>query len=787
MVSLTNNAHHHAAKSPLGNANNNADHHDYDYDYAAASRTKYKRRLVSAVRTFPPGCGPQPMPINYPPRRLVSAVRRFPPFCGRNAPPPLVNKTDGTHMQALEISDVDDDATTLKDNDFVSTKKVDENATGKCFDTENLEENQGQDNMANIDGLVERLVNIYSPKEDFDEFKFAEHALAVPAPKISKTQQKTGFKLDSEKKKTDIKMVKPLNYVRNQTGAAVGQRKHKPAHSALKKNTSTKEKQGQIVLWDGETSTDEYESKKSRTLCVTVNPPPRVGSSSVGARRKVKDTLRLFQCICRKILQEDEAKQFRRLRIDLDAAKVLKEKNKLVNTDKQYIGPVPGVEVGDEFNYRVELAIVGVHRLYQGGIDYVRQGGKILATSIVASGGYNDDLDSSDVLIYSGQGGTGDKKKGPEDQKLERGNLSLANSKDERNPVRVIRGETANPSDPKSKIYIYDGLYVVDSYWQDMGQHGKMVYQFRLVRIPGQPELAWKVVKKSKNLNSREGVCLKDISQGREKFPICVVNTIDDEKPPSFQYTKTMIYPDWCQPIPPKACDCKTKCSESGKCRCVMKNGGEIPYNHNGAIVVIKSLVYECGPTCKCPSSCYNRVSQKGIRFQLEIFKTESRGWGVRSINSIPAGSFICEYVGELLDDKEAEKRTGNDEYLFDIGNKYDDGALNSEVSTVMPVAQSKSSGVVSSGFTIDAAKIGNVGRFINHSCSPNLYAQNVLYDHEDYRIPHIMLFAADNVPPLQELTYHYNYGIDQVRDSNGNIKIKNCYCGSSECSGRMY
>ncbi|KAJ4712642.1 Histone-lysine N-methyltransferase, H3 lysine-9 specific protein [Melia azedarach] len=90
-------------------------------------------------------------------------------------------------------------------------------------------------------------------------------------------------------------------------------------------------------------------------------------------------------------------------------------------------------------------------------------------------------------------------------------------------------------------------------------------------------------------------------------------------------------------------------------------------------------------------------------------------------------------------------------------------------------------------GFTIDAAQYGNVGRFINHSCSPNLYAQNVLYDHEDKRMPHIMLFAAENIPPLQELTYHYNYVIDQVHDSYGNIKKKICSCGSSECTGRLY
>ncbi|KAL3039521.1 hypothetical protein AAZX31_01G191200 [Glycine max] len=105
-----------------------------------------------------------------------------------------------------------------------------------------------------------------------------------------------------------------------------------------------------------------------------------------------------------------------------------------------------------------------------------------------------------------------------------------------------------------------------------------------------------------------------------------------------------------------------------------------------------------------------------------------------------------------------------------------------------MPDAHTASCEVVKDGgFTIDAAQFGNLGRFINHSCSPNLIAQNVLYDHHDTRMPHIMFFAADNIPPLQELTYDYNYEIDQVRDSDGNIKKKYCYCGSVDCTGRMY
>lgn len=163
----------------------------------------------------------------------------------------------------------------------------------------------------------------------------------------------------------------------------------------------------------------------------------------------------------------------------------------------------------------------------------------------------------------------------------------------------------------------------------------------------------------------------------------------------------------------------------------------------------------------------------------------------MRSLYSIPSGTFVCEYIGEMLEDAEAEQRT-NDEYLFDIGHNYDDHTLWEGLPGYIPGVQSDVASETDAelkdvGFTIDAAEYGNVGRFINHSCSPNLYAQNLLYDHDDKKMPHVMFFAVDNIPPLQELTYHYNYTIDQVRDSEGNIKKKECLCGSSECTGRLY
>lgn len=198
---------------------------------------------------------------------------------------------------------------------------------------------------------------------------------------------------------------------------------------------------------------------------------------------------------------------------------------------------------------------------------------------------------------------------------------------------------------------------------------------------------------------------------------------------------------------------------------------------------------------CRCPPTCHNRVSQHGIKIPLEIFKTGNKGWGVRSLSSISSGSFVCEYAGEVLQEN-GDEHVETDEYLFDIGHHYHDevwedpkfeGIFGLESSTSKTTEDTEGSKTTedTEGSTIDASKCSNVGRFINHSCSPNLYAQNVLWDHDDMKKPHIMFFATENIPPLQELTYDYNYG--KVEDKNGKEKVKPCFCGSPDCSRRLY
>lgn len=538
-------------------------------------------------------------------------------------------------------------------------------------------------------------------------------------------------------------------------------------------------------------------------------------SKETAIRRKVKETLNLFQQVLQKLLlSKEKVSQY----TYVEAAMQLKEQGKWVNMNKRILGAVPGVEIGDKYHCRAELVIIGLHHPFAAGIDSMEVDGKKIAISIVASGRYANETEFTDVLIYSGEGGNpAIKDRKLQDQTLERGNLALKNSMDAETPVRVVRGyrawkpfRTGDKKREKEATFTYDGLYVVSKYWQEKGRHGNLIYMFQLNRLKGQPKLTANSLSsisqkstisgssaissvssrsrkckrilakigRSKPLNilgdpktllmlensevQRNPILVEDISYGQEKIAIRVFNDIDDTKPPVFNYMANMVIPHLkVSSTRTKSCQCIDGCSDSVRCSCVVKNRGKVPFNEHGAILRSKTIIYECGPSCKCPPSCHNRVSQLGLKFQLEVFKTEWVGWGLRSREFIPSGSFICEYVGELLDDMQAEERSGRDEYLFNLGG--DDE------------------------YTIDAGIYGNVGRFLNHSCSPNLYAQNVLYDHADKRMPHVMLFATTDIPPLQELTFDYNYEIDSVYDVNGNVKTKICCCGAPDCRGRMY
>lgn len=211
---------------------------------------------------------------------------------------------------------------------------------------------------------------------------------------------------------------------------------------------------------------------------------------------------------------------------------------------------------------------------------------------------------------------------------------------------------------------------------------------------------------------------LNDFSQGVEPTPIPVFNTVDPpELPESITYVPAMDYLTVAAPFgplcePEVCCDCTDGCLDPQKCPCVAILGGILSRNGTLKHVPENRILLECGAKCKCVhgnrreettawgaageangrgvsgvrqpkgglqdrrqlagSQCFNRVTQGGVRVALQLFKTQSKGWGVRAAERIPEHTFVCEYVGQLMGSEEADGLVGEDEYIFDLISQVD-------------------------------------------------------------------------------------------------------------------
>uniref|UniRef100_A0A7N6B4E6 Euchromatic histone-lysine N-methyltransferase 2 n=1 Tax=Anabas testudineus TaxID=64144 RepID=A0A7N6B4E6_ANATE len=257
-----------------------------------------------------------------------------------------------------------------------------------------------------------------------------------------------------------------------------------------------------------------------------------------------------------------------------------------------------------------------------------------------------------------------------------------------------------------------------------------------------------------------ERIICSDIAQGYENVPIPCVNAVDDEGCPSdYKYvsenceTSAMNIDRNITHL--QHCSCTDDCSSSNclcgqlSIRCWYDKDQRLLQEFNK---IEPPLIFECNMACSCYRTCKNRVVQAGIKVRLQLYRTEKMGWGVRAMQDIPQGSFICEYVGELISDAEADVRE-DDSYLFDLDNK--DGEV----------------------YCIDARYYGNISRFINHLCDPNLIPVRVFMLHQDLRFPRIAFFSSRDILSGQELGFDYG-------DRFWDIKSKyfTCQCGSEKC-----
>ncbi|KAJ6961579.1 histone-lysine N-methyltransferase [Populus alba x Populus x berolinensis] len=518
-----------------------------------------------------------------------------------------------------------------------------------------------------------------------------------------------------------------------------------------------------------------------------------------GNREVVHSIQMRFDALRRRLSQLEDAKESPAgiiRRADLKAGNILMTKQVRTNMRKR-IGTVPGVEIGDIFFFRMEMCLLGLHAPSMAGIDYMSVRNDLeeepLAVSIVSSGYYDDDAEDKDVLIYSGQGGAANKDKGATDQKLERGNLALERSLRRGNEVRVIRG-MKDSVNQVSKVYLYDGLFRIQESWVEKAKSGCNIFKYKLARIPGQPDAfgVWKSIEKwREGLSSRAGLILPDITSGAESMPVALVNDVDEEKGPAyFTYVSTVKYSKSFKLTQPAyGCNCRNACQPGNlNCSCIRKNEGNFPYTANGVLVCRAPMIHECGPTCPCFPNCKNRASQTGLKARLEVFKTKDRGWGLRSWDSFRAGTFICEYAGEVIE-KVSQVGEEGDGYVFDTSHVYESFKWNYEPGLVEEDGSIEAieEPNVPSPLVISSKNVGNVARFMNHSCYPNVFWQPIMYENNNESFIHIAFFAMRHIPPMTELTFDYGKSCSGEAAADGGSTSRGrrkCLCGAPICRG---
>nr|CAN78892.1 hypothetical protein VITISV_002899 [Vitis vinifera] len=250
---------------------------------------------------------------------------------------------------------------------------------------------------------------------------------------------------------------------------------------------------------------------------------------------------------------------------------------------------------------------------------------------------------------------------------------------------------------------------------------------------------------------------INDITKGAENVKISLVDEIGSEGLPNFFYLpENTIYQNAYLHFSLARIsdeDCCSSCSDNClsslvPCACARETAGEFAYTPRGLLKrnfldtyismskepqkhhyfycedcplersknqylpdpckghLVRKFIKECWRKCGCSMYCGNRIVQRGITFKLQVFMThEGKGWGLRTLEALPKGAFVCEYVGEILTNMELYERNkqsnGNDRHTYPVLLDADwgsEGVLKDEEA-----------------LCLDATFYGNVARFINH------------------------------------------------------------------------
>ena len=217
----------------------------------------------------------------------------------------------------------------------------------------------------------------------------------------------------------------------------------------------------------------------------------------------------------------------------------------------------------------------------------------------------------------------------------------------------------------------------------------------------------------------------------------------------------------------PRGCSCGETCTDN------------CPHHYDLRSLIFNiddSLIIECNEDCSCHENrCPYRVVQRGPVACLDVTDIGDKGFGVVSNKDLEPGVFVCEYAGEVIGEKEAILRLRLQDDM--------------KSGNYIMVLREHAGGQCVQKTIIDPTVIGNIGRYMNHSCQPNLSMFSV---RSNTMVPHLALVTNRRILKGTELCFDYggqqsssiedDTEEDETKQESSEDKKTKCLCDSSIC-----
>lgn len=171
-----------------------------------------------------------------------------------------------------------------------------------------------------------------------------------------------------------------------------------------------------------------------------------------------------------------------------------------------------------------------------------------------------------------------------------------------------------------------------------------------------------------------------------------------------------------------------------------------------GEMCFNRVLFLECSDETCGNTECTNRRFSKREYAQVGLGNAGVRGIGLFADENLDDGSFVIEYTGEVVT-----------KCMYDSRRKM---YISEGIQQVYAMH-------MTNGLIIDSTKVGNFGRFVNHSCAPNCHVQKWCVN----GLTVVGIFTVTPVRKGEELTINYNF--DGGSDTP-------CFCKAPECRGSI-